>query len=64
MKDRVAALPMPPDYDPFGSTSAQLRRYVDWWKPERGFFPGAPALAADAERLADFLQASDAPGGN
>lgn len=64
MKDRVAALPMPPDYDPFGSTSAQLRRYVDWWKPERGFFPGAPALAADAERLADFLQASDDSGGN
>ena len=51
----VAALPAPPAHDPLASTRAQLRRYVDWWRHEHGFFPGSPELADRAERLAAML---------
>ena len=55
MMATVAALPAPPAHDPLASTRAQLRRYVDWWRHEHGFFPGSPELADRAERLAAML---------
>lgn len=55
MKDRVAALDEPPGYDPFDSTRAQLRRYVDWWRQDNGYFPDAPDISGDAEQLAGLL---------
>ncbi len=55
MRDRVDGLAEPPSHDPFSSTKLQLRRYVDWWRQDQGFFPGVPDLAPEAERLADTL---------
>jgi hypothetical protein len=55
MRARIERLENPPDYDPFESTRLQLRRYVDWWRNEQGFFPGIPDLASEAERLAGLL---------
>ena len=55
MRDRVEGLAEPPGYDPFISTKLQLRRYVDWWRQDQGFFPEAPDLAPEAERLANTL---------
>ena len=39
----------------FRSTKLQLSRYVDWWRQDLGFFPDAPDLAPEAERLAGLL---------
>lgn len=55
MRHTVEGLPEPPGFDPFLSTKLQLHRYVDWWQKDLGFFPDAPDLAAEAERLADAL---------
>lgn len=55
MKDRVAALKEAVSNDPFSSTRLQLRRYVDWWRQDLGFCPGAPDLANEAGRLAGLL---------
>jgi len=55
MKKRVAVLKESPSHDPFGSTVLQLRRYVNWWRQDLGFFPGAPDLASEARRLAEIM---------
>lgn len=55
MKDRVAALKKAPSHNPFSSTGLQLRRYVNWWRQDLGFFPEAPDLASEAGRLAEFM---------
>lgn len=55
MKTRVAALPIAPTHDPLASTRAQFRRYVDWWRPEHGYFSGSVELAERAEMLATML---------
>ncbi|MCU7814280.1 MAG: CHAT domain-containing protein [Candidatus Thiodiazotropha sp. (ex Rostrolucina anterorostrata)] len=40
---------------PFQSTELQLRRYIDWWLPVNGFFPGAPDLAQQARKLVELI---------
>jgi len=55
MVARVAALPEPPSYSPFAATRLQLRRYVDWWRQDDGFFPGTVDLAPAAGQLANSL---------
>ncbi|MEW8559444.1 MAG: CHAT domain-containing protein [Candidatus Thiodiazotropha sp.] len=39
------------DDNPFQSTELQLRRYVEWWLPANGYFPGTPGLADEARTL-------------
>jgi hypothetical protein len=58
MRERVGRLAEAPRHDPFTATRLQLRRYVDWWRQDQGFFAGTPDLASDAARLADLLQAA------
>jgi len=55
MKERVAALKKLPSHNPFSSTGLQLRRYVNWWRQDLGFFPEAPDLAGEAGRLAELM---------
>jgi hypothetical protein len=55
MKDRIAALKEAPSHNPLSSTKLQLRRYVDWWRDDLGYFLGAPDLASEAGRLAGLL---------
>jgi len=55
MKDRVAELKKSPSHNPFSSTGLQLRRYVNWWRQDLGFFPEAPNLASEAGRLAELM---------
>lgn len=55
MREQVAALKEAPSYNPVNSTRLQLRRYVDWWRQDLGFCPGAPDLASEAGRLAGLL---------
>lgn len=40
---------------PIDSTRRQLRRYVDWWTSENGFFGGNADLAAEAGELLEVL---------
>jgi hypothetical protein len=53
--ERVGALPELPSHNPIKATALQLIRYVDWWRQDLGFFPGAPDLADEARRLAALL---------
>ncbi|MES9969227.1 MAG: hypothetical protein ABW092_04280, partial [Candidatus Thiodiazotropha sp.] len=46
----------PNDDKPFQSTELQLRRYVEWWLPDNGFFPGTPGLADEARQLIPLCQ--------
>lgn len=55
MRERVARLAGPPEHDPFTSTRLQLRRYIDWWRQDKGFFPGLVDLAPEAARLAALM---------
>lgn len=40
---------------PIESTERQLKRYVDWWTKENGYFGGASDLKADAQGLLGVL---------
>lgn len=40
---------------PIDSTCRQLRRYVDWWTSENGFFGSSEDLAAEAGELLEVL---------
>lgn len=49
--ERFTELVSPADAYAIPSTSRQLRRYVDWWTNDNGFFPDTRDAAEDAGRL-------------
>jgi hypothetical protein len=44
------------DLFPLESTERQLRRYVDWWTTDNGFFPNAIDLSGEAGKLIQELR--------
>ena len=55
----VALVDRAKEYDdpfPIESTERQLKRYVDWWTSENGYFDGAGDLKQDALELLSALR--------
>jgi hypothetical protein len=46
-----AELVPPGDPRPIDSTARQLKRYMDWWTTDNGFFPGQADLRVEASEL-------------